>query len=75
MITVNGYTFEGYYADLCRRFIEYKQSIGYKYGARNIRHIRQMNEYRTISSPHPSIPREYYRTNGRFLHRLVSESG
>jgi integrase len=45
MIMVNGYTFEGHYADLCRRFIEYKQSVGYKYSARNIRHIRQMNEY------------------------------
>jgi integrase len=54
MITINGYIFTGHYADLCRRFIEYKQSIGYKYEGRIVRRIRQLNEYLNQNSTNKS---------------------
>lgn len=45
MITIDGYIFDGHFAELCSRFIKYKQSLGYKYDARSIRGVRKMNEY------------------------------
>ena len=45
MITVDGYTFVGSYAELCEKFIAYKRSLGYSYNPRTIRHIRYFNEY------------------------------
>ena len=45
MITMDGYIFEGRYAELCTDFIRYKQSIGYKYGARTVRGVRYLNRY------------------------------
>ena len=45
MITVDGYIFEGRYANLCSDFIKHKRSIGYKYGARTVRGVRYLNRY------------------------------
>lgn len=50
MITVDGYIFEGHYAKLCSDFIKYKRSIGYKYGARVVRRVRNINEYLSSSA-------------------------
>lgn len=41
------HSFDGPYGDLCLQFIQYKRSLGYKYGARSIRAMRELNQYLT----------------------------
>lgn len=45
MINVDGYIFEGKYAKLCADFIKHKRSLGYKYDARAVRHVRYLNKH------------------------------
>ncbi len=37
--------FGGLYGDICIAFIEYRRSLGYKYGERIVRAIRELNRY------------------------------
>ncbi|NSJ27083.1 hypothetical protein G5B11_08925, partial [Blautia glucerasea] len=37
--------FDGLYGDTCIAFIEYRRSLGYKYGERIVRAIRELNRY------------------------------
>lgn len=39
--------FDGPYGELCLQFIQYKRSIGYKYGARSVRAMKELNQYLT----------------------------
>lgn len=39
--------FDGPYGELCVQFIQYKRSLGYKYGARSIRAMKELNQYLT----------------------------
>ena len=37
--------FDGLYGDMCIAFIEYRRSLGYKYGERIVRAVRELNRY------------------------------
>ena len=37
--------FDGLYGDTCTAFIEYRRILGYKYGERIVRAIRELNRY------------------------------
>lgn len=41
----NSYYFSGPYGELCLQFIQYKRSLGYKYGARSVRAMKELNQY------------------------------
>lgn len=43
----NSYFFSGPYGELCLQFIQYKRSLGYKYGARSVRAMKELNQYLT----------------------------
>lgn len=48
MTVIDKIVFEGHFSELCVRLIHYKRSIGYKYEARTLRALRQMNEYLSL---------------------------
>ena len=37
--------FDDLYGDTCIAFIEYRRSLGYKYGERIVRAVRELNRY------------------------------
>lgn len=43
----NSYSFDEPYGELCLQFIQYKRSLGYKYGARSVRAMKELNQYLT----------------------------
>lgn len=49
MIIVDGYSFEGKYAELCSKFIAYKRGLGYSYPSRTVRQVRFLNNYLSTS--------------------------
>jgi len=49
MIRIDGYRFEGKYAELCSKFIAYKRGLGYAYTSRSIRQVRYLNNYLNIA--------------------------
>jgi len=71
MITVDGYTFEGKYAKLCSDFISYKRSVGYKYTARTVRHVRYLNKH--LSSVVSSAQEDDYSLGKDAVEAFVSK--
>jgi len=71
MITVDGYIFEGKYAKLCSDFITYKRSVGYKYTARTVRHVRYLNKH--LSSVASSAPEADYSLGKDAVEAFVSK--
>lgn len=55
MIQIDGYSFEGCYAELFKNYVNHKRSLGYKYVPRQIRALALMNRY---LSPHPKITKQ-----------------
>jgi integrase len=55
MIQIDGYSFEGCYAELFENYVKHKRSLGYKYVPRHIRALAYMNRY---LSQHPKITKE-----------------
>jgi integrase len=43
---------QGCFAELCRKFIQYKKSLGYHYGRRQCYSIKSMNDYLSANADH-----------------------
>jgi len=57
-------TFDGPLAEVCTQFIEYKRSLGYRYGARECYAIKSMDDFfkkYSLNTPHltPTMVKEY----------------